>query len=142
MWLLAICSACTITEMIADSIEVSEPKAEKNDKGLYSFTGTISMSDERRQALMDIMERSARHFAESVNNSVETILHERFGIATSIDNMDAVRELVIRKKLEIVTIDVDGVPYFVGVSSNNRWLYMLGGKVVGKKGKNWDFEKL
>lgn len=68
---------------------------------------------------------------------VASIIKHRFKIDT--DNIEEVKALIKSKKLSIVySFEGD----ILGISSNNRWLYTLDGKVVGKEGRRYKIECL
>lgn len=47
---------------------------------------------------------------------------------------------LIRKaeRLSLMYDEEDGLQSFYGIASNNRWLYMVDGTIVGKTGKRWN----
>lgn len=66
---------------------------------------------------------------------VAFIIKHRFKVDT--DNIEEVKALIKSKKLSIVySFEGD----ILGISSNNRWLYTLDGKVVGKEGRRYKIE--
>ena len=83
-------------------------------------------------------EHSVMILRQKSEAAVSQLLKERFGIDTT--NLEEVRNLVTRKRLELAWLS-DSFPYgYIGVIVNNRWLYTFDGKVIGKKGKNFDIE--
>ena len=68
---------------------------------------------------------------------VASIIERRFKIDT--DNIEEVKALIKSKKLAIVYSHEGEL---LGISSNNRWLYTLDGKVVGKEGRRYKIECL
>ena len=68
---------------------------------------------------------------------VASIIEGRFKIDT--EDIDKVKDLIKSKKLSIVYSHEGKI---LGVSSNNRWLYTLDGKVIGKEGRRYKIECL
>lgn len=82
-------------------------------------------------SIADFMMQEALSKREKEELDVASIIKHRFKVDT--DNIEEVKVLIKLKKLAIV-YSYEGE--LLGVSSNNRWLYTVGGQIIGKvKGK-------
>lgn len=68
---------------------------------------------------------------------VSNLIEERFGV--DCKDMEAVKRLIQSKRLSMV-YDHNGS--FIGISSNNRWLYTPNGQVIGKEGGRYRIENI
>lgn len=88
-------------------------------------------------SIADFMMQEVLSIRKKKELDVASIIKHRFKIDT--DNIEEVKALIKSKKLSIVySFEGD----ILGIASNNRWLYTLDGKVVGKEGRRYKIECL
>lgn len=96
---------------------------------MYNFEARTDVNWNELLCLMaDEMSLCIKEREKLVSNLIE----ERFGV--DCKDMEAVKRLVQSKRLSLV-YGHNGS--FIGISTNNRWLYTLDGRIVGKKGKRY-----
>lgn len=97
-----------------------------------TFKCKIPDPDVFRSVLDDYIMKSYMKHMEDIENFVKTFLSVRYGITT----LDKCEEIVKKKQLRLC---YDTQYNFYGIIANSRWLYTVDGYIVGKKGKNFDF---
>lgn len=72
------------------------------------------------------------------------IVASRFGCSEF--DWETIQGIIDKKKLKSKVIMCGESPeytlVYVGVVANNRWLYTIDGRTIGKKGEKWQWENL
>ena len=96
---------------------------------MYNFEAKTNVN---WNELLRVMENDVYSYIKEREKFVSNLIEERFGV--NCKDIEAVKRLTQSKRLRLV-YDHNGS--FIGISSNNRWLYTLDGRVIGKKGKRY-----
>ena len=96
------------------------------------------MKQEFSNETVEMLVRELYHMAKEkveaqtkINEAVfEGIIKDRFGVETD----EEIQRVIDQKKLSVAYKH----GFVFGVIANNRWLYTIDGKAIGKKGKHFN----
>lgn len=97
-----------------------------------------SIKQEISNETVEMLSRALYHMAKDeveaqtkINEAVvKGIIKDRFGVETD----EEIQRVIDQKKLSAVHKN----GFVFGVIANNRWLYTIDGKAIGKKGKHFN----
>lgn len=75
--------------------------------------------------------------AKREESIISSIIEKKFGVDAK--DHKSVKELIKVKKLAILRDCNNNV---IGITANNRWLYSINGKVIGKSGRRYEIENI
>lgn len=128
----------TIDHIHPANTDISDPIKPYEGERSYTFKlGELSKEqmDAIHQMYEETLAASYKRFMDAVEKEVRKILLARFNAVTD----DEVKDIVKKKNLALA---YDGEHSFIGITANNRWLYTIDGRVIGKRGKCFKLEEL
>lgn len=93
------------------------------------------LSDEIGKVLERTIINDVERAAAARDAWLRNFMWERYRVLSDED----MKKCIERKRLTICT---NAHGEFVGIIANNRWLYTIDGKTIGKKGRRFLFEQL